>query len=65
MTTDVILLSICPQLLGPETNTFSKNNSVDKFLVNRAAIILKNRKLKAEGVELDMLVAYCVSGTAL
>lgn len=65
VTTSVILLSICPQLLGQETNTFSENDPVDKFPVSMAAITLNNKKLKAEGVDLEVSVAYCASGAAL
>lgn len=70
MITDAILLNICPQLLGQETNTGAENIPwkwfVDHwFFVGTIDIILNNKKLKAESMDMKVLRAYYASSTVL
>ena len=56
---NAILLNICPQLLGQETNTGSENIPwkwfVDHwFFVGTIDIILNNKKLKAESMDMKV-----------
>lgn len=62
MTTSAMLLNISPWCLGRETNTVSKNWKwfVNEFLVDMIAMILNNKKLGAESMELKVLgVTIC------